>query len=283
MSAQAGCGYWTGALGALEFGLVDEAGVAWTWQGLNAWDGPATAGTVAQRSGDHGGWAGPQYYAPRTLTLRVSADAPSQSARDAARARMRGAVPVNALTTLRYDEPVPKQCQVRRSGSLAEVCPTLTSADFEIGLVAPDPRWYGAELHETSIPAVNTVSAAGISLPITPPFTFAEAPPGGSVTVVNAGTFESRPVVTLTGAIASPAITHLGSGAQVSFPGLELVAGDVLVLDLDLRQATYNGAFRAASPLSGWWVLSPGENSLRLDGASDGTAVMTVTWRDAWI
>lgn len=283
MPADAGCGYWTGALGDVEFGVVDADGVAWTWLGLDAWDGPPTSGSLPQRSGDHGGWPGPQFYAARPMTLRVGIDAPTQALRDAARARLRAAVLPSELAVLRHDEPTPKQAYVRRSGSLVEDCPNLVSCDATIGLVAPDPRWYSAELHTVSIGAVNTESGGGVTPPAVPPLALPDLPTGGPVTVTNAGTFETRPTVTVTGAISSPRITHLGTSEQVSFPSAVLAAGDVLVLDLDLRQARLNGAFQPADPLSGWWVLGPGDAGVGLAGASDGSATMTVEWRDAWI
>lgn len=283
MPGVGGCGYWTGALGDVEFGVVDADGVAWTWLGLDAWDGPPTSGSLPQRSGDHGGWPGPQFYAARPMTLRASIDAPTQALRDAARARLRAAVPVSELAVLRHDEPTPKQAYVRRSGSLVEDCPNLVSCDVAIGLVAPDPRWYGTDLQSASVPAVDTVGGGGVTPPAVPPLVFPDLAPGGSVAVTNAGNVETRPTVTVTGAISAPTVTHLGTSSQISFPSVTLAAGDALVLDLDLRQARQNGAFRPAAPLSGWWVLEPGDATIQLGGSSDGSAVMTVAWRDAWI
>ncbi len=56
-------GFWTGALGDVELGVVDDDAVAWVWAGIDGWDGPPLSGTVQQRAGDHGGWAGPQFMA----------------------------------------------------------------------------------------------------------------------------------------------------------------------------------------------------------------------------
>jgi hypothetical protein len=146
-------GYWTGAIVNpsagldIEFGQVDSIGTAWLWQSLTGWDGPPVPGAgVIPRSGDHGAWPSPQWFAARTMTLTVSAAAQTQALRDVARAQLQQAVTVGdsgQLVTLRYDEPVPKQCLVRRSGQLPEKCPTLADVTFTIGLVAPDMRKYG--------------------------------------------------------------------------------------------------------------------------------------------
>src|SRR6266487_4502712 len=83
----------------------------------DGWDSPDVQGAgVIPKSGDHGGWATPQFYAPRALTWTITASAPSQALRDQARALLQQAVPVSDLATIIYDEPVPKQIQARRSG-----------------------------------------------------------------------------------------------------------------------------------------------------------------------
>src|ERR1019366_3844438 len=91
-------GYWTGGLiyakaGLdIEFGQVDSNGTAWLWQKLTGWDGAAVQGAgVIPRSGDHGAWASPQYYAARTMTLTCTASAQSQALRDVARAMLQQA------------------------------------------------------------------------------------------------------------------------------------------------------------------------------------------------
>ena len=73
-------GYWTGGLiyGSLdiEFGQTDTNGITWLWQKIEGWDSPDIQGAgVIPRSGTHGAWASPQFYAARTLTWTVTASA----------------------------------------------------------------------------------------------------------------------------------------------------------------------------------------------------------------
>lgn len=281
-------GFWAGSLAngeagiTIEFGAADTDGVTWIWRGIDGWDGPPTAGAVAQRAADHGGWHGPQYFAPRPLTLRVSADAPTQAARDAARARLQQAVPVNELATLVYAEPTPKQVYVRRSGSLTEACPTLTSCDFDVGLVAPDHRKYGLDLRAAVIHAPAT-AGTGITPPLTPPLSPPDAAPPASAEAYNYGNTETRPVVTVTGAVTAPVLANLRTGQAVSYPSLVLATTDTLVVNFDTRQGLLNGAFRPAAPISAWWELLPGTNTIQLSGESDGSGGATITWRDAYL
>ncbi|WP_018502978.1 phage distal tail protein [Parafrankia discariae] len=286
--APAGGGFWTGALSyggmVRNFGVIDAiTECAWIWRGIDGWDSPPVSGSVQQRAGDHGGWAGPQFWAPRPLTLRVSVDAPTQLARDRAREQLQRILPVSDLAVLRYDEPTAsKRVLVRRSGTLTESCVNLVSCDFTIGLVAPDPRKYSEALHTVTVAAAAAVTG-GLTPPLIPPLTLAAQQATSSTDLVNAGNMETRPTVRIIGPIASPSIANLRTGRQVTYESLRLSSTDELVVNMDTRQGFLNGAFRSADPLSAWWSLEPGENTVQLGGSSNGTARMIIEWRDAWI
>lgn len=285
-------GYWTAGItytpptGAgpatdLEFGAADANGTWWAltdWSGL---DGASVSGQVVQRAGDHGAWAPPAFYGPRTVTLTVWATARTQALRDVARAYLQQAIPVSDLATLRFDEPIPIQMAVRRSGPIVESYPTLADVVFSIPLVAPDPRKYGTALH--SLTATQASPAAGLAPPLTPPFTLPAGAPAMAVACTNSGSFESRPTVTITGPITSPAVVNQTTGAVVSFPGMTLAASDQLVVDFSARQAYLNGVYRTADYTSSWWVLPPGTTTVQVTGTASTGAQMTVAWRDAWI
>ena len=259
-------GYWTGGLSwqppwssqplSVEFGQTDDAGVTWLLQKVDGWDSPpAAVGQVIQRSADHGGYATSQYYGPRILTLTVMASAPTQALRDQARAFMQQVVPVSDLGTFRYDEPVPKVAYVRRNASagVTETCPTLCDVVFTVPLVSPDPRKYSPDTQ-----TLSSVTASPPSSPLTLPFTSgfpvsfpSQVPPGTQgLLCVNAGTFETRPLFTVTGPVTSPGIVNGNTGQAVTFTGLTLGASDQLILDMDSRQAFVDTVFTAADPSS---------------------------------
>ena len=279
-------GYWTGGISYngldIEFGKVDSDGIAWLWQKLEGWDGPDVTGGLLQRAADHGAWPSPQFYQPRTLTWTVMATAPTQAQRDLARAKLSQAIPVSQLAVLRYDEPIPKQVQVRRSGKVTETYPTLTDVSFNIGLVAPDPRKYS-----TAVKVVTTVvstPSSGLTFPVTFPVTIpAGQPPGTGVTVTNAGNFETRPVVAVQGPVTAPALVNTATGQSVSFSALTLTSNDLLVVDFFNQQAFLNGTYRPADPASVWWNLAPGTTVIALQATTNPGATLEAVLSDAWI
>lgn len=296
-------GYWTGGLiyaaaGLdIEFGQTDDNGTTWLWQKITGWDGPPVQGAgVIPRSGDHGAWASPQYYAARTPTLTCTASAQSQALRDVARAQLQQAVPVSDLAILRYDEPIPKQALVRRSGTLTEAYPTLADVTFTIGLVAPDMRKYGTVQKSLTITQLPPGAGGGMVVPFTVPFTLDAAPPPGTAFCENAGNFGSPPIVVITGPITAPQLINLTTGQTVSWSQVTVPAGETLTVDFLNRQAWLNallvpsmpgmslggGAYVSADISSAWWVLAPGSNSVELAGIADSAATAEFLWNDAW-
>ncbi len=290
-------GFWTGSLSyqpswasspfAITFGAVDSNGVAWILDGPpKGWYGPASVGGVIQRSADHGGWPSAQYYGPRLLTLTGVARAPTQALRDQAAEQLTQAVPVSDLATLTVGEPTPKLAYVRQTASakIDMTFPTLVDAVFSIPLVAPDPRKYAT----APLIATATLPAPAIhplTLPVTLPIGFPGSTPpiDSAVTCVNSGTFETRPVITVSGPIDSPSVVNAVTAQAVTFTGLNLGASDQLVLDTDARQAYLNNVFQPADVTSAWFVLEPGSTQVYLTGGNfAGGATLTVAWSSAW-
>jgi hypothetical protein len=125
-----------------------------------------------------------------------------------------------------------------------------------------------------------------LTLPVTLPAGFPGSVPAidSAVTCVNAGTFESRPVITVTGPITSPQVINAATGQAVTFTGLTLAATDQLVLYTDSRQSFLNGAFYPADVSSAWWTLQPGTTQVYLSGGNfAGGATITVSYSSAWL
>ncbi|MEV5710181.1 hypothetical protein [Actinoallomurus sp. NPDC052274] len=283
-------GYWTGTLTydaqgvSIPIGGVDEHGTAWMLKKIDGWDSAPAVGQVIQKSGDHGGWPVPQFYGPRIITLTLLASAKTQALRDVARAQLQQAVPVGDLALFRYDEPIPKQAGVRRNASanVTESYPTLVDCEFQIPLVAPDPRKYAAEVQTVTVSAAS--ASIGLTVPFTVPATLPNQPPAGSMTVRNGGNFETPALITVTGPMPAPTVVNITTGQRISYSQLNLGATDRLLIDLDARQGYLNGGYRPADPYSSWWRLQPGDNLVQLSGLSaGGAASMTVQWRNAYI
>lgn len=296
-------GFWTGGLiypaaGLdIEFGTVDSNGISWLWQKITGWDGPPVQGAgVIPKSGDHGAWASPQYYAARTLTLTVTASAPDQATRDLARSLLQQAVPISDLATLRYDEPIPKVSYVRRSGQVTEAYPTLCDVTFTIGLVAPDMRKYAAQGKAITINPLPSGGGGDMVVPFAVPFSLAAAPPPGAAVATNAGNFGSPPVAVISGPAAGPSLLNVATGQTVSWSTLTLGPADVAVVDFLNRQTFVNpssisttpgvpgqgGTFWPADISSAWWVLQPGDNPVQVGGQTGSGCSVLVAFADAW-
>jgi hypothetical protein len=269
----------------IQFGAVDSSGVAWMRETLSGTGGPDTSGQVVQRSNDHGGYATPQFYGPRVITMTCRATAPTQALRDAARAALQRAVAVGGadgeMSLLIYDEPVPKQQLVRRSGQIPEAYPTLATVTFNIILEAPDPRRYATVLQSKSVQAAVTLN--GVTPPLTPPVTMPANGLPATIAASNGGNFETRPVIQVNGPIQNPSLTLVDTGQIVSFTGLVLAMGQQLIVDFGEKQATLNGALVPADISSSWWVMPPGSSTIRLGGIASSGSGMSVQWRDAYI
>jgi hypothetical protein len=300
-------GFWTGAItnpnadASIAFGAVDANGTSWLWQSLTGWDSPPVQGAgVIPKSGAHGAWASPQYYAARTMTLTCNASAATQALRDVARAELQEAVPVGAddgLATLRYDEPIPKVTYVRRSGQVTEKCLNTCEVTFTIPLTAPDPRKYAATPKSVTITPMPTGGGGGMVVPFTVPFTLDASVPPGSGTVVNAGTFGSPPVALIYGPVTAPQLTNLTTGNTVSWSTLTLLQGDVFVVDFLNGQGYINpqtistvpgmpgpgGTYWPADVGSAWWTLRKGTNSIQFGGQTGSGSKAVLNYADCWM
>jgi len=283
----------------------DANGIAWLWEKIDGWDSPDVSGGVIQRGADHGGWPALQTYAPRAMTVTVRASAPTQYLRDVARAILQRVIPVNELCLMQYNEPIPKQMWVRRSGRIPEAYDNLLEVDFSCVLIAPDPRKYNVVLSVSPMTAWLSQSYMSIGTtgaPTTIPFTLPNNPAPPASMCANAGNFETRPVITINGPHHAPGIQLQSTGQIVSWSQVNLAAGDLMVIDCDSRMAWVNpgnvtldvplqipgsiSGYVAADVTSSWFPLHPGlDNVLLMSGTSviSDAGTMVVRSRDAWI
>jgi Phage tail protein len=295
-------GYWTGSLAytppntsqpiQINLGQVDSNGTGWILQQVVGWDGAPAVGQVIQRSADQGGWAASQFYGPRLITLTVTASAQSQPLRDVARGQMAQVVPINDLAVFTYNEPVPKFAQVRLNAGAQIVETYMTTCDvtFSVPLVAPDPRKYGVTPMSIGMTLPTTIPTP-LTLPLTTPFTLAATvPPGlGSMSCVNYGNYETRPILTVNGPIPAPIITNMNTGQSISYSQATLGPTDQLVISTDARIGYLNGAFIPSDVWSAWWTLWPGVTSLQLQngtgnaGTVDVNAQLKANWYSAYM
>lgn len=235
----------------------DAVANVWSWTALDGWwENARPRMSRFPRRHHHGDHTFGRSYEPRAMTLAGFVN----TGRDATRyytalERIQTTADlVSSSGTLTVAEPIdPKfatvvlvdRPRVRRIGKYAGI-------EFEIPLLAPDPRKYGTTLHSATASGTHT----------------------------NAGTAPSDPTMTVLGAATNPQWTLSGDLVKFTY---SLAGGATLVVDFDDRTAIVDGSTDIKADLDvttspGWFTLAPGANVVAYSGG--GTA--TLAFRDAW-
>lgn len=274
-------------LGALQLSVTDSAGVEWGVTGVQGWDSPGLRASLTSRQADHGAWWSPVYLDPRPITLTGLITAPDRPTRDAAIEQLIAAVALTD-TVLTVGESIPKQAAVRRSGQLLIAPLSECSATYSALVTAADPRRYDVNLQSQSTGLPST--SGGLTFPITFPITFSAVTSSGFITATNSGSFETRPVFTVTGPVTAPQIFTRYADGHVdallySSSAPPLGVGEQLVIDTDAHTVMSGGASRRRWMTGPWPTIPPGQTVQIQFGAasSDPTALLTATWRSAWM
>lgn len=275
-------------LGTIPLGGVDTAGVYWALQTLDGWDSAEVRAEFSERESDHGAWATPVYLGSRPITLTGTVTAPDRATLEDALERLRTATSLGDTTLIVYELTGPKQATVRRSGKPLMAYVTDRIATYSVLVTAGDPRRYSTTLQTgtTGLPATT----GGLTFPITFPITFSAVSVSGQINVVNTGSIDTRPVITITGPVVAPVVSALyadGTVRQLTY-SQDLVSGDVLTIDTDAHTVLLNGnvSRRRFMTVSGGWPTVPGGSSVNLQFQSstyNATAMLTATWRSAWM
>lgn len=274
-------------LGTLRFGAVDSSGVAWFLQTLEGWDSPEVRAELQDREADHGSWASPVYLGSRPISLAGTVEAPDRSSLDSALDQLYAAVALTD-TTLTVWEATPNQAVVRRSGKVLAQYVTDRTATWSVMVTAADPRRYSTTLQSgfTGLPTTT----GGLTPPITFPITFSATTVSGQIGAANPGSMDTRPILTIAGPVVAPVVSALyadGTVRQLAY-SLDLASGDVLVIDTDAHTVMLNGSVsrrRFMTVASGWPTI-PARSAVNYQFQSstyNGTAMLTATWRSAWM
>jgi hypothetical protein len=144
-------------------------------------------------------------------------------------------------------------------------------------LLAPDPRFYiQGQLNSGN---VGVLSGGGFIVPAILPVTSSHGT-GGTVTMTNSGSTDTHPTLTLTGPLTNPYVQNRTTGyafqLDYTIPG-----GVSVVIDMYGRTVVYGGNtnfIQYVDPLSTWWTLIEGDNTISLTTASaSDTGYMSLT------
>ena len=155
---------------------------------------------------------------------------------------------------------------------------------------ATDPFFYSQTTTSSiGLPTPGT----GMSVnPLSFPISFGAGGGSSILTLTNAGDVECYPQLTVTGPCTYPSISNLTTGQVIQF-GVTMATSDKLVIDTDLKTATY---YAAGSPNAGysvmstilqgwsWWNLAPGATQIQF-ASTDSTSVagtLAVAWASAY-
>lgn len=159
----------------------------------------------------------------------------------------------------------------------------------QLGWKAPKPNLQ--DVTPTTV-TLNPVGQAGggMTLPAAFPVTFQPGLVPGAAVLTVLGTANAYPVFDIYGPCSGPLIRVVDTGAQLSFSGLSVNAGDYLHIDCAARTITLNNDpaqsqyNRLDFATSSWPTLPPGSPQVVFSPASSsGGCVANVTWASQWL
>jgi len=258
-------------------------------EGLKGFGVPRLRDRRQSRPQDHGTYPGPQYADERLFrwTLELLADTEAEALELAADLAAAFA-PIEESATIDLTfrlagvdylvRGVPSRCET----DIARLRSSSPRADIEFAAV--DPRIY---LLEEQVATVNPVAlTGGLSYPHGYPHGYGTVTGGGGL-ITNAGNFWAYPeVITVTAGAAgasSISLEHVEREQTITVL-TALAPGETLVFDFARRTVKLNGtASRSGDvlrPVSEWWHLDPGVNTIRLNVATGGASA-EIRWHHA--
>lgn len=172
-------------------------------------------------------------------------------------------------------------CRPRGTTATVDVSYKFRMPVLTVVLEATDPRIYDATLQTLGLSPGS--ASGGLSFPLHWPLSFGTAT-SGTIQAVNAGTFETRPVITLTGPLTTPKIINTSTG-QFTQLDLVLANGQTATIDYLARtivNSTGGSLYSTLDPTSQWWTLAPGTTNIQFQ-ASSGSGSASIAFRNAWI
>ena len=274
------------SIGDLVLGQYDAAGVKWSLNKFDGWDGsPASTVELAQKARGHGATASEPFLTPRYMTAEGKIYAPSLEALEQAFRRLKAAVTLSPFQLLVSEKQGVKHMTARRQGAVIADPVTDTLGTYSLLLAAEDPLKYGdLVVKSTSLPATT----GGLVFPATFPVKFTGSSNSGIIRIENTGD-EPAPVwLRVDGPIPAGgwSVTHIGKQQTLAFaPALALEAGEFLTVDMEYREVLAQGQSSRSGYVSsrGWFNLDPGMNEIAFSAQNySPTAQLTVLTKPAW-
>jgi hypothetical protein len=212
----------TGGIGITLAGMpltgVDSSGAEWITTDMGGWGSPPSTLTPVQKTRAPGAWLSPRQLTPRTLSIggmvrgaSVATRRP-ETIRDALD-RLAAAASIDGATLAVTEGGLTRSCTVYRHDELLVTWLTDSLAQWSLGLVAVDPRKYGAQIvASTGLPTTS----GGLTFPVTFPVTYSGVSASGIVSINNPGNTTGPVTIRIDGPCTAPKIRHDGSGARMT-------------------------------------------------------------------
>lgn len=191
----------------------------------------------------------------------------------------------NADLILERYEPVPKFLRCRRVGPIEITSPMDNGWRFTLDLVAPDPFKYSVTPVGPFTAGVAGLSSGGRVYPRTYPLEYTTISSGGAnlVTLVNAGTASTAPIISITGPLTRGGwrLSNETTG-ETLLMDIGLSATDTLDIDFALELVRLNGYVTSPTIKGDFWRVVPGVNIIKLYADYDPASSFTITIYSAW-
>lgn len=234
---------------------------------MTGMDSPDLREAADDLVGDDGGVHGDFFYGRRPIVMSGQIESrPDNISRNVRMTRLQRASNVTRQDAVLRWSPeggVEQTISVRRQQPLR-----ITGAynkQFQLALVAADPRIYSAAISE------------------------ARLNPNVLTSVDNNGTMRTPPSVTIFGPATAIEVHNHTNGEFVVFaPTFALTAGQTLTIDFRNRTVFLNGTTNKYDQVTfgstTWWELDPGTSNIEWHATgTTGASVMVVQWQDAWV
>jgi hypothetical protein len=257
-------------------------------------DMPVLRSSHTSRGNDQGNYRGSDYMDNRFVNLDMVIIGTSNNDLQNLIATLQGATApsnnLNNVLVFQLPGQVKKQVSARsykRAMPQTADRAQFATVDAKLQFLCLDPRIYSQALNVSSVgpPAI----VGGRVWPHVYPRIYTSGTGSSVIVCNNVGTFETRPVYTIVGPVTNPAIFNNTTGQYLKF-NITLLATDTLTIDTAASSVLLNGtASRRNSVTTDSSTitsmnLQPGANSIGfLPTSSVAGALLTVTWRDAWV
>lgn len=254
-------------LGGLTFGVRDSDGIFWVLNDVPKIYDVTLEGETGARAWRDGDWIGRTWIRATRMSLNIGVRVPPNKPAlvNLAVDKIKNALPLRESDILRIRDyrDYPLGWQVRCEDKI-QVKKHRVGANLEIPLVAASPFAHpvdwgtGAtvwDVYETALPK----KTGGLRIPFTVPFIIKSAVVAGELRFIVGGSARPLSQIIISGPVRNPVIRDAVAGWRVAV-GLNISAGERLVIDPGARTVELNGASRRGAITGGFPIIDVGEH-----------------------